>query len=163
MSIRIDADVRWLSDPKDEGESIVISGKASPAGSSQIYRRDAGQSGDEHIFNGTIDLSAPFTQPQATLFTSSQFNVTCVDCSLSGKIFPEFSVTVANDTTALNDLTNNIGNNVGNASLPDVFQNASLSAVVTEAVNTNMTLEVSSKSAIFLIISKRFKVADDLA
>ena len=138
LTVHVDSDVRSLSDPLVEDESIVVNGGPTEARYSTISRRDVQQVGDTHYYNGTLDLNQPFPQTRATLFTSPSFNVTCVDCSISGQIFPSFSVTVANNSAILNNVIN--GDN--NTSINSLFQDVSLGAMVTEAINANITLEV---------------------
>ena len=145
LSVYISGDVRSLADPSMEGESIAVSGGPMTSPYSRIGRRQESLEGEPYYYNGTIDLSNSFTDPRTTLFTSPGFNVTCVDCSLSGQIFPSFSVTIVDDTDALanaaedpNDLAN----------LIKVVPDASLSAVVTQTINSNITLEINSEEGV---------------
>ena len=134
----VEARVSPLSDHNVEGHTITVDGAPTFGSGYRLARRQS--SPDPLSYDGTISLNTPFSQPNAPLFTSPQFNVTCIDCSLSGQVHPAFSVTINNDTAAINS-TSVDGTS---SSAHGLIHDFSLNTTVTQPIAANMTLQVSS-------------------
>lgn len=111
-------------------KGVSVSGNPAPHRHHKYTRRE------DYSFNDTFNFNETFDQPRAPFMTSDGFNLTCIDCSLTGQILPSFYIKIDDNLFDLGEETLN-----NNFTVNDVVQEATLSAVISEDIAMNMTLE----------------------